>query len=203
VVWVEHVHGHDKMHKFVGELAMRVSDRGSVYRPNHKSGAAAYSANIYYKGAVVLHQLRWVMGEEPFWKAVKRFHLAFRYKNASTEDFQAICEEESGQKLGWFFQQWVYGTGRPKMSITVEAGEGGSTLVTHSSNAAPVAPGEDQQGLTQFRWPVRVTIDRTGDDHDAVETHWIEPGDHRILIPNATPEQITVEGMQWLVLKQQ
>ncbi|MHC5021512.1 MAG: M1 family aminopeptidase, partial [Planctomycetota bacterium] len=38
VVWVEHVHGHDKMHKFVGELAMRVSDRGSVYRPNHKSG---------------------------------------------------------------------------------------------------------------------------------------------------------------------
>ncbi len=193
VVWVEHVHGHDKMHKYVGELGLRVRDGSPVHRPNHKTGAAAYSSNIYYKGAGVLHQLRWVMGEEPFWKAVKRFHLAFRYKNASTEDFQRVCEEEADAKLGWFFKQWVYGTGRPAMRASIEREGEETVLITHSSN---------EHTATQFRWPVRLTIDRggAGDTPDVV-THWIEPGNHRIVIAGATPDQITLEGLQWLVLR--
>lgn len=75
-------------------------------------------AITYSKGGVVIHMLREQVGEANFWKAVNIYLTRHRFGNVETPDLVRSMEEASGQKLGWFFDQWVYGTSHPKLSIT-------------------------------------------------------------------------------------
>jgi aminopeptidase N len=68
---------------------------------------------IYTKGAWVLHMLRHLLGDGQFFDALKDYAGRHAFGNASTGDFQAVCEAHYGDKLDWFFQQWMYATGRP------------------------------------------------------------------------------------------
>jgi aminopeptidase N len=65
---------------------------------------------IYDKGAYVLHMLRGVLGDSTFFKAIKNYATDsnHQYGHATTEDFQLICENTSGQNLNYFFDQWIY-----------------------------------------------------------------------------------------------
>ena len=71
----------------------------------------------YNKGGAVLHTLREEIGDEAFWKAVKIYLDRHRYGSVTTPDLRAAMEEASGRDLKWFFDQWVYGIGSPKLRI--------------------------------------------------------------------------------------
>ncbi len=75
-------------------------------------------AITYSKGSVVVHMLREQVGDANFWKAVNIYLTRHRFANTETPDLIRAMEEASGQKLDWFFEQWVYGTSHPKLSIT-------------------------------------------------------------------------------------
>ena len=103
---------------------------GAVYmkngnRPFDDTGA------VYDKGAWILHMLRRVMGEGPFWQALKAYRVAHAYGNATTADFQSVCEAAYGEPLDWFFDQWVYTPKRPIYSLSFSQ-EGSSVVVTLS-----------------------------------------------------------------------
>jgi len=78
---------------------------------------------IYCKGAWVEHTLRWVLGdtawEQPgvFFRALRAYGDSFRYGCASTDDYCRINEQESGQDLSWFFDEWIYQAGYPKYHL--------------------------------------------------------------------------------------
>jgi aminopeptidase N len=57
--------------------------------------------------------LRGILGDEAFFGGLLAYREAFAYQSATTEDFKAVLERESGRELGWFFDRWVYGEGRP------------------------------------------------------------------------------------------
>ncbi|NKB34334.1 MAG: hypothetical protein GKR91_14680 [Pseudomonadales bacterium] len=71
----------------------------------------------YYKGSWTLHTLRWLMGEEKFWRSIRRLIYdtpdpwSLSYPIAptrrSTEDFIAIASEEYGQDLNWYFDIYI------------------------------------------------------------------------------------------------
>ena len=48
---------------------------------------------------------------------MKDFVQTYYNRNASTEDFKAICDKHFKKDMGWFFRQWVYGTDLPKISV--------------------------------------------------------------------------------------
>jgi aminopeptidase N len=88
---------------------------GTVYNPDGFIDDYSVYATVYQKGGWVLHMLRGVLGDEIFYKGIRDYFEKYKYKNATTEDFIAVMEEVSNQKLDWFFDEWVYtGTGRPK-----------------------------------------------------------------------------------------
>ncbi|HEY3249522.1 MAG TPA: M1 family aminopeptidase [Ignavibacteria bacterium] len=88
---------------------------GTVYAPEGFIDNYAVYATVYQKGAWVLHMLRSVVGDSIFFTACRNYFERYKYMNAETSDLIAVFEEASGQKLDWFFDQWVYkGTGRPK-----------------------------------------------------------------------------------------
>jgi aminopeptidase N len=88
--------------------------------------------DIYGKGAVVLHTLRYLVGDRAFFAALRR--MAYpdprreRVKDgrqtrfATTEDFRQIAEEASGMKLGWFFDVYLR---QPRLPRLVTRRDGG------------------------------------------------------------------------------
>ncbi|MFK7864158.1 MAG: M1 family metallopeptidase [Pseudohongiellaceae bacterium] len=85
------------------------------------------SNDPYFKGSWTLHTLRWLMGEEKFWNAVRRlvygttdpWSLSYPIapSSRSTEDFLQIVSDEYGEDLKWFFDAYLYSTEIPTLSI--------------------------------------------------------------------------------------
>ncbi|HSK72988.1 MAG TPA: M1 family aminopeptidase [Pyrinomonadaceae bacterium] len=74
-------------------------------------------AITYDKGGAVIHTLRETVGDDAFWKAVNDYLERHKFGNVETTDLQRVMEEASGKNLDWFFKQWVYGTGFPKLEV--------------------------------------------------------------------------------------
>ena len=95
------------------------SDQGPVhlgYRLGHIKGETrVFRALVYNKGAAVLHMLRGLVGDEAFFKGLRRFYAENRFKKASTDDLRRAMEAESGRKLERFFEQWIYDSMIPRM----------------------------------------------------------------------------------------
>jgi aminopeptidase N len=75
------------------------------------------AAITYNKGGAVLHMLREQVGTEKFWKAVNIYLNRHKLANVESTDLKRAMEEASGQDLGWFFDQWVYGISAPKLTV--------------------------------------------------------------------------------------
>lgn len=71
----------------------------------------------YQKGGAVIHTLRETVGTENFWKAINIYLTRHKFQNVETGDLKKALEEVSGMNLDWFFLQWVYGTGHPKINV--------------------------------------------------------------------------------------
>jgi hypothetical protein len=67
----------------------------------------AYGAGSYVKGAVFLHQLSYVMGEEAFAQGMKQYFNTWKYKHPNPTDFKRVMEKVSGLELDWYFQYWI------------------------------------------------------------------------------------------------
>lgn len=99
--------------------SLNESDQGPVhlgYRLGHiKSDSRVYRALVYNKGAAVLHMLRRVVGDEAFFRSLRRYYTTWRFRKAGTEDLRAIFEAETGQPLEPFFAGWIYGQKIPRI----------------------------------------------------------------------------------------
>lgn len=83
---------------------------GSLVLQTDTSFSDMFAERIYFKGAIVLHMLRKVVGDFSFFKIMKNYatNPNYKYSNVTTEDFIYECENVHQQKLDWFFNQWVY-----------------------------------------------------------------------------------------------
>ncbi len=70
-----------------------------------------YVVAAYSKPGVVLATLKNILGAETFGRVLKTYAERYRFKHPRTQDFIAVTQEVSGQNLGWFFDQAVYGRG--------------------------------------------------------------------------------------------
>src|ERR1700751_1988231 len=67
------------------------------------------------KGGMIVHMLRWVVGDVKYYKIMRAFATQYAGKSASIADFQTIAEKENGEKLTWFFTQWLGSKGPPQV----------------------------------------------------------------------------------------
>jgi tetratricopeptide (TPR) repeat protein len=64
------------------------------------------------KGYAVISALDCVLGREVFGRIYRRGLKELSGQRLGVADFQRMCEHESGQDLGWFFEQWVNSNNR-------------------------------------------------------------------------------------------
>lgn len=101
------------------EFVMSLNN-GSVYVPPHLAteNRIFNSRLSYYKAAMVVHMLRFTLGDEVFYTALQNYLndplLAWGF--ATTADLQNHFEIVSGQNLDEFFADWIYGEGFPNIT---------------------------------------------------------------------------------------
>jgi len=117
------------------------------------------------KGAMILHMLRWVLGEDKYNKTMREFAGEFAGKAASMDDFKAIAEKNYGDQLTWFFSQWLDSTGAPEFKLkytTYRLGGAGAQQPKEEKASGFRVTGEISQDLDLFRMPVDLRIDTDG-----------------------------------------
>jgi hypothetical protein len=144
--------------------AMNESDQGPVYlgyRVGHvKNEGRAFRAVIYNKGAMVLHMLRRLLGDEVFFKGLRQYYVDSRFTKAGTENFRKAMETASGRSLERFFERWIYNSTLPRVSfsyrIEATSGPGGP----NGSSGQSAVLRFEQTGET-FDFPLTVTLQYT------------------------------------------
>ncbi len=91
--------------------ALAATGKGAIslgIRAGEITGCAeCFPAIVYNRGALVLHMLRGLLGEEAFFRGLRFYYERWKFKRAGTEDLRHALEESSGQDLGRFFDQWI------------------------------------------------------------------------------------------------
>jgi aminopeptidase N len=107
------------------------------------------------KGAMILHMLRWVVGENKFLKIMRDFATQYAGKSATTEDFRVLSEKVYGEQLTWFYSQWMDSTSAPEFKAKY-------TVYRLGNNKGFRIVGAIAQDLDLFRMPVNLRIDTDG-----------------------------------------
>lgn len=73
-----------------------------------------FATSVYFRGALTLHALRRTIGDEAFFASITEYVDRFGGANVTTEDYQSVVEEVSGQDLDDFFQAWLLDPALPE-----------------------------------------------------------------------------------------
>ena len=124
------------------------------------------AATTYHKGGAVLYTLREQVGTAAFWKGINIYLNRHKFGNVESTDLRKAMEESSGQDLGWFFDQWVYGAGAPRLDVKPAYNTRTKTLTLTVSQT------QRDDGITPqvFRLPLDVTFHTaSGEDEEKIE----------------------------------
>jgi hypothetical protein len=102
-----------------------MSTHADHYVTNFAYGRAAYS-----KGATFLGQLRYIMGEEVFYPAMRTYFEEWKFKHPNDNDFIRVMEKASGLELDWYKEYWVYSVKQIDYGIKSVLEKDGKSFVT-------------------------------------------------------------------------
>ncbi len=192
-LWFEHLHGFEGLKSRMEEIRSIYFDHYQdiehpIYDPPE---GYLFSAIEYEKGACVLHMLRFVVGEKKFWAILREYAQEFAYDNASTEDFQRICERIYKQNLDWFFNEWIYEEGYP----TYTFGWGIS-----GPNKVRIIINQIQQVFPLFTMPIELHFKLPSGV--IKKKLWVDGETHvfEIVLPE-TPSDVFFDPDGWLLCK--
>jgi len=131
------------------------SPSGSTFVTDTTSVSRIFSSRLSYrKGAMILHMLRYKIGDDHFFQGVKNYladpTLAYSY--AKTEDLQRHLEATSLVDLNEFFADWFYGEGYPEYDLVWSQSD--SDQIIHLQ----VSQDQSHPSVSFFEMPLPVTV---------------------------------------------
>ncbi len=182
-LYSEQVSGRETYNNMINsEMGYARDAIGSLYVQDISTTASIFNYNrSYAKGAVVLHMLRGVLGDDVFFDAMYTYsnNVQLTYSTANTADFQRIVESVSGVDLNYFFDEWIYGENYPVyiLSWDYSGSAGNYSLKIDLSQEINSDP-------EFFKMPVDIQV--IYEDYDTTFTIW-----------NDQPiQEITITGTQ-------
>ncbi|MBN1197759.1 MAG: T9SS type A sorting domain-containing protein [Bacteroidales bacterium] len=175
-LWLEDQNGYTVYKNKMNALAnsyLSSNPGWPVYHPEWAiqtpSANDLYNVAISYnKGACVLFQLRYVLGDSLFFEVMNAYatDTSLTYKCAVTEDFVAITNAVTGEDYSWFFDEWIYAPNHPYYENIWEMEDlgGGQFKVILEMN-------QTQTNTVFFKMPIEVQVD-FNDGTDTIVTGW-------------------------------
>jgi len=113
--WVQNDGGPSVRRTFRATYRTPTSDHGFWDPPpGAPPPAKLFATSVYARGAMTLEALRERIGDPAFFAIMRRWVAGHAYGNASTRDFIALAEDESGLDLDRFFSVWLFERGKPR-----------------------------------------------------------------------------------------
>ncbi len=134
-LWDEYKYGKDfaDAHNFedMQGYLMSGSDKKDLARFHYSSREDMFDAVSYNKGGRILHMLRTFVGDDAFFKSLNVYLTANKFKTGEAHQLRLAFEEVTGRDLNWFWNQWYYGSGHPKLKISYnfDASKNMSTVI--------------------------------------------------------------------------
>jgi hypothetical protein len=98
----------------------------------------SYRTIAYNKPELVLRTLEGLLGPDVMKKVMRTYFEEFKFRHPTAANFEKVCEQVSVKELGWFFSQFVDGTGTVDFAVKAidyyketDLGSGASTYVTN------------------------------------------------------------------------
>jgi len=147
----------------------------------------------YNKGSYLVVMLRFMLGDEVFFRAVKKYlqDPAVAYGFARTADLKRVLEAESGKDLTKFFDQWYTGEGYP--TYNVEWSQLGSTSVRIKMNQVTSHP-----SVPFYEMPVPLTFKKGTQETTVIVDHKIN-GEFFTRDIGFIADTVLVDPEYWLI----
>ena len=165
-LYAEHRNGPEVFSDVLAQMrrwSLRHSDQGPVYLGNRlgriEDEPRVFRALVYNKGAMVLHMLRRLLGDDAFFAGIRRYYNEMRFRKAGTDDLIRAFEAESGRSLTAFFDRWIHEDDLPDIDFRyrTESGSGGREAVLRF-----------QQRGKLFEVPITVTLRYRGNARETL-----------------------------------
>jgi aminopeptidase N len=144
-----------------------------------------FDAVSYSKGGRILNMLRNYVGDSAFFKSLNLYLISNKFKSAEAHNLRLAFEEITGQDMNWFWNQWYFGAGNPKLNIDY--------VYDDSIKNVKVIITQTQEGGKIFKLPIAIDIYANG----AKERHkvWVEDkSDTFSFSYSVKPDLINVDG---------
>lgn len=130
------------------------SENKDLVRHYYRDKEDMFDAVSYNKGGRILHMLRNFVGDSAFFKALNNYLTTNKFKSGEAHQLRLAFEEVTGKDLNWYFDQWYFGAGHPKLDITYDYDDAGKKV--------NVIVKQTQSGSKVFKLPVAVDIYENG-----------------------------------------
>jgi aminopeptidase N len=104
----------------------------------------------YPKGGRILNMLRNYVGDSAFWKSLNLYLNTYKFQSAEAQELRLAFEEITGKDLNWFWNQWYYGAGHPKLTIDY--------VYNDAAGKVQVVVNQTQESGKVFRLPVAIDV---------------------------------------------
>ena len=125
--------GMEAYHQYVAEnLRPRIRNQQPIVPKRNATTTEAYNSDIYAKAAVVLHTLRYLIGEKILLDILKTFATDSAYtlhQRVVSQDFIDLANRKSGRDLNWFFQQYLFTASPPTLEYKITRAPGKITTL--------------------------------------------------------------------------
>jgi aminopeptidase N len=153
IMWREYKHGKDAAdaHGFnsMQNYLMGGNEKKDLVRYYYNDREDMFDLVSYQKGGRILNMLRNFVGDSAFFKSLNLYLRTRKLNSGEAHDLRLAFEEVTGQDLNWFWNQWYYGSGHPKLDINYIYDDAGKT--------AKVIVKQTQQGKI-FRLPIAIDV---------------------------------------------
>ena len=130
-----------------------------------------FDSHTYPKGAVVLHMLRFILGDKPFFRTLKHFLHKHEFQAVDTHDFMVAIKEVTGQNMDWFFEQYIFKPGHPIFDISYTWDEASQKVKLKVRQVQ-----DTSKGIPIYKIPVIIGIHTPREKFS--EKVWIEQREH-------------------------
>jgi len=154
VLWNQYKYGKDagddkNFEDMQGYLGSH-SESKDLVRFHYADKEDMFDAVSYNKGGRILHMLRTFLGDSAFFKGLNLYLTTNKFKTGEAHQLRLAFEEVSGLDLNWFFNQWYFSNGNPKVEI--------SYLYDDAAGRADVIIKQTQEGDQVFRLPIAIDV---------------------------------------------
>ena len=121
-LWMEYKKGKDAAdeHQYQdmqGYLMQPGNDKKDLVRFKYADKEDMFDGVSYSKGGRILNMLRNYVGDDAFYKSLNNYLITNKFKSGEAGQLRLAFEEVTGQDMNWFWNQWYYGSGHPKLKI--------------------------------------------------------------------------------------